>query len=122
MKAKPFTDNLRHLLFHVNEMFDSDYNGILVNRYENGTKYIGSHSDDESCLSNNGVVALSFGVTRTFRIRDKMTKKIYLDIPSKSYDFIHMGGDFQKEFLHEIIKEKKIKDERISFTFRKHLS
>ena len=32
-----------------------------------------------------------------------------------------MAGDFQKEFTHEIPAEKKIKEGRISFTFRKHL-
>jgi len=31
-----------------------------------------------------------------------------------------MGGDFQKEFLHEIPVQKKIKEPRFSFTFRKH--
>ena len=32
-----------------------------------------------------------------------------------------MGGDFQKEFTHEIPIEKKIKLPRYSFTLRKHL-
>ena len=31
-----------------------------------------------------------------------------------------MGGKFQEEFTHEVPIEKKITDERISFTFRKH--
>lgn len=32
-----------------------------------------------------------------------------------------MGGNFQKEFTHEIPIEKKITDTRYSLTFRKHL-
>lgn len=32
-----------------------------------------------------------------------------------------MAGDFQKEFTHEIPMEKKKKNPRISFTFRRHL-
>ena len=32
-----------------------------------------------------------------------------------------MAGNFQKEFTHEIPIQKKVSDERISFTFRKHL-
>ena len=39
---------------------------------------------------------------------------------TKSYEIIHMGGNFQKEFTHEIPIEKKIKEKRISFTFRYH--
>jgi len=31
-----------------------------------------------------------------------------------------MGGNFQKEFTHEIPVEKKIKEVRYSLTFRKH--
>ena len=38
----------------------------------------------------------------------------------KNNMLIHMGGDFQKEFTHEIPIESKIKEERYSFTFRKH--
>ena len=32
-----------------------------------------------------------------------------------------MGGEFQKEFTHEIPIERKVKNVRWSFTFRKHL-
>jgi len=31
-----------------------------------------------------------------------------------------MGGNFQKLYTHEIPIQKKIKESRISFTFRKH--
>jgi alkylated DNA repair dioxygenase AlkB len=43
-----------------------------------------------------------------------------LDVPTNSGEMLIMGGDFQKEFTHEIPIEKKIKHPRISFTFRKH--
>ena len=33
---------------------------------------------------------------------------------------LHMGGDFQKLYTHEIPIQKKNKEPRISFTFRKH--
>ena len=63
----------------------------------------------------------SYGVTRKFRIRDKMNSKIVLDVPTSSNNLLIMGGDFQKEFTHEIPLEKKVKGSRISFTFRRHL-
>jgi hypothetical protein len=32
-----------------------------------------------------------------------------------------MGGDFQKEFTHEVPIEKKVREGRYSLTFRQHL-
>ncbi len=119
-KSQPLTDNLQELLDQVNELYQADFNGILINKYENGCDYISAHSDDEKDLSNIGVISLSYGATRKFRIRDKMTKKIVKDIPLIEYEIVQMGGDFQKEFTHEIPMEKKITAPRYSFTFRKH--
>lgn len=119
-KSQLLTDNLKLLLDEINIMFETDFNGILVNKYGDGTDYIGAHSDDEKGLSNIGVVSVSYGAVRKFRIRDKKTKKIVMDIPMKSGEVMHMGGEFQREFTHEIPIEKKIKEIRYSFTFRKH--
>lgn len=118
--ARPMTDQLTKLVNVVNKMYSSDFNGILVNRYKNGSDYISPHSDDETGLDNNGVIAISYGAKRIFRIRDKNTKAIIKDILLESYSIVQMGGDFQKEFTHEVPVQKKVSDERISFTFRKH--
>ena len=56
--------------------------------------YIGAHSDDESKLSPVGVVSISYGGVRKFRIRNKQTKKIIKDIPTETNMIIHMGGTF----------------------------
>ena len=120
-KSQTLTPSLSELLDTINTMFNSDFNGILVNYYENGTDYIGDHSDDEKGLSNIGVVSLSYGSVRKFRIKCKKTKKKIIDISTESSTIIHMGGDFQKEFTHGIPIEKKINLPRWSFTFRKHL-
>ena len=119
--SKPMTESLTTLLKQINDFFGTKYNGILVNKYKTGEDYISMHSDDEKNLDDSGVVAISYGATRKFRIRDKKTKKIVRDIPLISYTMLQMGGKFQEEFTHEIPCEKKIKDERISFTFRRHL-
>ena len=116
----PLTSALKTLLDIVNEITNNNFNGILVNYYCDGTQTIGAHSDDESELGKNGVVAISYGTNRKFRIRDKVTKKILKDIDLENGDMVHMGGDFQKEFTHEIPAQRKIKDFRYSFTFRYH--
>jgi len=120
-KSQPLTDNLATLMKHINTQFQSDFNGILVNVYNDGNDYISAHSDDERALGKSGVVAISVGAVRKFRIRDKTTKRIVCDIPMRPYTIIKMSGDFQKEFTHEVPKEKKVKGRRVSFTFRKHL-
>ena len=120
-RSIPLTPSLKIILEEINKKFNADYNGILVNKYKDGTDYISSHSDDESGLSDVGVCAISYGTPRNFRIRDKQTNKIVANIDTLDDEIIMMDGDFQKEFKHEIPIQKKIKEHRYSFTFRKHL-
>jgi alkylated DNA repair dioxygenase AlkB len=119
--SKPLKPNLLELLIFVNTLFGSSFNGILVNRYNDGTNYISEHSDNENTLDDIGVVAISYGAIRKFRIRNKLTKEKVIDIPTTSYSLMQMGGNFQNEFLHGIPIEKKIMDVRYSLTFRKHI-
>lgn len=116
--SRPMTSSLLALLALVNSIFGTEYNGILVNKYFSGKDYISAHSDDEENLDNSGVVAISWGMTRKFRIRKK-GEKGFQDFPMVSGSMLQMGGDFQKEFTHEIPPQKG-DGIRISFTFRKH--
>lgn len=121
-KSKPLTESLKALMCYINGLFGAEFNGILINKYENGEESIGKHSDDEKALDKTaGVVAISVGSVRKFRIRDKKTGDIVKDVPTESCKIIQMWGDFQKEFTHEIPVEKKVRGTRYSFTFRKHL-
>ena len=119
-KSKPLQQYSTELMKIVNTRFGTNYNGILVNKYEDGNNYISDHSDDEKNLDKGGVICISHGTVRKFRIRNKSTKEIIIDIPTTSNSIIHMGGDFQKEFTHGIPVEKKVKGLRYSLTFRKH--
>lgn len=120
-KSIPLTKKLEKLMAYINKIFESNFNGILINKYCDGNDYISAHCDDEKNIGICGVVAISYGATRLFRIRDKKTKNIVLDCPLESGDIIIMNGDFQKEFTHEIPIDKKVKEERYSLTFRHHL-
>ena len=119
-KSIPLDDGMKTLLESLNRELHANFNGILVNYYKDGNDYISSHSDDEKDIDLTGVVAISVGAVRKFRIRSKNDRKIVTDIPTDSYGLIQMSGNFQKEFLHEIPIEKKVKDGRYSFTFRRH--
>ncbi len=120
MHAQPLSPELLKLLNDVNTMLHTDFNAILINAYVDGNDCVGKHSDDESGLSNGIVACISVGAVRKFRIRNKTDNQIVADVPTTPNYILIMNGDFQKEFTHEIPVEKKVKNERISLTFRKH--
>lgn len=111
-KTKTFshklTETLKNLMEKVNIYLGTHFNGILVNRYNNGKDYLSAHSDSK--IDRDGIVAgLSFGTTRIFRIRDKKTKKIIFDYQVPPCSLLVMDGDFQQEYKHEIPKQIKLK-------------
>ena len=120
MESKPLTKSISELLDIVNNELGAQFNGILVNKYMDGNDYISAHSDDETGIDLIGVISISYGAERIFRIRKKDTKHIVYDELTTHCSILHMGGNFQKLYTHEIPIQKKIKEPRISFTFRKH--
>jgi alkylated DNA repair dioxygenase AlkB len=120
MDSKPLSKCMGELLDIVNKEIGAEFNGILVNKYMDGNDYISAHSDDENTLDSVGVVSISYGSERIFRIRNKVTKEIVCDELTTHCSILHMGGNFQKLYTHEIPIQRKIKEPRISFTFRKH--
>lgn len=130
MKSQPMFSFLKMLLEYINQVFNCNSNGVLINYYRDGNEYIGAHSDDESGLikiNDVGIIAISVGCSRKFRIRKKSKEKFqdgkkYFDIEMTPYRLIQMGGtQFQKQLTHEIPVQKKIKGWRMSFTFRHHI-
>ena len=120
IRTGDITPELQTILDKVNSSLNESFNGILINIYHSGLDYISAHSDDEKTLNSDCVAAISLGESRIFRIREKQTKKIKLDIPTEEGQLLTMKGEFQREFTHEIPIEKKKNGERISLTFRKH--
>ena len=110
--------NMKRLLSEVNGTFESEFNGILVNYYKDGEDRIARHADKYDVDPMHGVVAISWGSSRIFRVtKDKIN---VLDLRTTPGQIIHMTGEFQKHYQHEVPKEKKVKEPRYSFTFRKH--
>lgn len=101
----------------VNQIGYGKFDQILVHWYPNGKYYTEEHSDDEKqMVENSPIVIISFGATRTFRIKQKSDGKSR-DLPLKDGDVIAMGGSFQNVYTHQIPKEQ-VKEPRISLTFR----
>lgn len=119
-KAQPLTPSLFTLLNTANTQFNTDYNGILINEYKTGLNSIQKHSDSKN-HPDFGVVIISYGATRNFRIFDRKDIKI-LDVPLIENQAIHMGGDFQKEFTHDVEKDARIKETRYSISYHKYMN
>ena len=124
-RSQALTPALKTLLAAINDEYGAKFNGVLINHYENGTNKISAHADDEAALDANvGVVTLSWGAERTFRIRQKVPKKtgpVVSDANTKHCVALQMRGPrFQKDLTHEIPEQKKVLGERVSITFRKH--
>lgn len=123
-KALPLPEQLQPFLDWANTVSsDVIYNQVLVNFYANGNHYIGAHSDDEKQLVPlSPVLSISLGQERTFRIRDKRTHDIVVDIRMPSNTYVMMCGKMQEKYLHEVPKVSGTKgslmDKRINITFR----
>lgn len=124
-RALPLPQQLKPFFEWANTIVPNTmrFNQVLVNWYANGKHYIGPHSDDERELVNySPVLSVSLGQERIFRIRDKATKEIVVDIPMQSDTYVMMCGNIQKKYLHEVPKVSGKKgdemDRRINITFR----
>ena len=118
-KTKILTPSLKILLDMINEIFETDYNGILVNEYENGNYYIEKHRDSKN-HPKNGVLIISYGATRTFRIFDDQNN--ITEIPLIQGQVLHMSEKFQTEFEHDLKLEPEIKNKRYSLSFHKYMN
>jgi alkylated DNA repair dioxygenase AlkB len=94
------------------------FNSVLLNYYRDGRDSMGMHSDNESELGRNPVVAsVSFGATRTFILRHKASKQTCkLDLTDGC--LLLMAGALQHHWQHGINKSAKNLGPRLNLTFR----
>lgn len=94
------------------------FNSCLCNLYRDGSDCVGYHADDEPLFGGDPIVAsVSFGATRTFKLRrnDGTDKREFL---LSDGQLLIMGRGIQREWKHSIPKSKKPTGERINLTFR----
>lgn len=94
-----------------------EFNHVMLNKYDAGDVYIGLHADN---LENRVIVTVSLGAERTFIMRHRSIKGVSGLRRWKlgNGSMFVMQGDTQRFWKHEIPKEPKIKEGRISLTFR----
>ncbi|MDY6805777.1 MAG: alpha-ketoglutarate-dependent dioxygenase AlkB [Cyanobacteriota bacterium] len=116
---EPWTPTLKLIKSKVEEVAKVTFNSVLLNLYRNGKDSVSWHSDDEPELGKNPVIAsVSFGATRRFSLKHKISKdrKVNLDLPNGS--LLLMKGETQHSWQHQITKTAKTVEPRINLTFR----
>ena len=89
-----------------------------MNVYKDGDDCIGFHKDKETgWVENSGFATLSFGAERDFQIKNDDTKET-TNILHQNGSVIYMPYPMNHNYTHSVPKRKKIKNCRISLTFR----
>ncbi|MFM8596491.1 MAG: alpha-ketoglutarate-dependent dioxygenase AlkB family protein [Flavobacteriales bacterium] len=119
LKNQPFPTFLNELRQKVEAKTGCKYNALLVNLYRDGQDSNGWHADNEKSLgSNPSIASLSLGVARFFELKHIGTgRKIKLLLEDGS--LLHMHGELQHYWKHQLPKVRNITDLRINLTFRK---
>jgi alkylated DNA repair dioxygenase AlkB len=116
--TKPIPELCDRLIKKFNKLYRTEFNMVLINWYRDGDDYISMHSDNEKQIKENSpVITVSIGQAREFvlqNIKNKEKHKFILENNS----VLVMGGTCQKTHKHGITKNPKIKNYRISLTFR----
>lgn len=102
------------------------YNFVLINRYKDGSQYIGFHSDDEKEIDQtHGIVGISLGAERNILFKANTKKNIpteleeNLQVLLEHGSLVYMKHPTNQYWKHSIPKKTAIKTPRISLTFRK---
>ncbi|KAG2378807.1 hypothetical protein C9374_007955 [Naegleria lovaniensis] len=103
------------------------FNGVLVNRYDNGQDSIMWHADKEKSLNQGcSIVSISLGQARDFQFRPRKDVAVYDQIKSmgvlttKLEDgaMVIMNDKTQLYYEHCVPKRKNVHGMRINLTFR----
>lgn len=120
--ALPWTNELLELKNMIEKISGVAYNSCLMNLYHNGDEGVSWHSDDEKSLGNSpNIASFTLGAERNFTFKHK-TNKQTTSILLEHGSLLIMKDETQKNWLHSILKTKKITRPRISLTFRKMVS
>jgi alkylated DNA repair dioxygenase AlkB len=104
----------------IEKISKDQFNSVLLNQYRHGKDSVAWHSDDETELGKEPIIAsVSFGATRQFMLKHKFKaeiKPITLNLTSGS--LLLMKGKTQEYWLHQVPKTRKEVTPRINLTFR----
>jgi alkylated DNA repair dioxygenase AlkB len=121
-ESKFWTPFLEEIRDRIQEVTESSFNSVLLNRYRNEKDSVAWHADDEKELGDSPTIAsVSFGASRKFQLRYKNKKDGIFSIFLHHGDLMIMDPPTQAHYLHCVPKSSKRVSERINLTFRKIL-
>lgn len=120
LAPQPWTPTLLTLKKDVEALSGHRFNSVLLNLYRDENDSVGWHSDNEAELGVNPVIAsLSFGQTRTFKMKHKSRPELKtMALQLSNGSLLLMAGTTQKFWQHAVDKEKQRMEPRINLTFR----
>ena len=119
MQPEPYPAALQKILERLSREGNVTFNSALGNLYRNGRDSVSWHSDDESELGPNPVIAsLSLGATRRFLLRKKDDHKVVRSFQLTHGSLLWMAGSTQALWEHSIPKTTQNLGPRINITFR----
>lgn len=110
---------LEQLRSRLQERLGVPFNSVLANLYRDGSDAVGWHADDEAIFGGDPEIAsLSFGATRTFKLRLNADTKVQQSFELEHGSLLFMGKGVQPAWQHSLPRTKKPVGERINLTFR----
>ncbi|MBM3603030.1 MAG: alpha-ketoglutarate-dependent dioxygenase AlkB [Alphaproteobacteria bacterium] len=118
-RATPWTAELLDLKSRVEGAANTTFNACLLNLYDDGSQGMGWHSDNESTLGIDPIIAsLSLGAARKFAFRHKTTKQT-IAVMLEPGSLLIMRGATQSHWHHSLPKSSRVHHPRINLTFRR---
>ena len=114
----PWSGLLTELKTMTEEKTGHRFNSCLMNLYHDGSEGMGWHRDNESSIVKDSPIAcVSFGAQRRFHFKHVETKeRITVELGHGS--LLLMAGETQTHWMHTLPKMARVKEPRVSLTFR----
>ena len=121
LQPKPWTKELSAIKDKLEEQSEgATYSSVLLNRYRDGSDYVGWHQDNERELGKNPIIgSVNFGATRRFQLRRKDKPEEKMEFELEHGTLLIMRGETQHYWQHQVPKTSRPTGERINLTFRK---
>jgi alkylated DNA repair dioxygenase AlkB len=115
----PWTPELQAIRELAEPLAGIRFNSVLLNYYRDGNDSVAWHSDKESIMGSQPVIAsVSFGQVRSFDIRSKSDHNEKYSVRLEHGSFLVMKSGLQENWEHRIAKSAKPMKPRINLTFR----
>ncbi|MDB5112068.1 MAG: Alkylated repair dioxygenase AlkB [Mucilaginibacter sp.] len=115
----PWTPELLMIKNKVEPLAGIKFNSVLLNYYRDGNDSVAWHSDRESVLGKNPIIAsVSFGQVRSFDIRSKADHSEKYSVRLEHGSFLLMKAGLQEHWEHRIAKSTRPVKARVNLTFR----